>query len=164
MSVENPTLAHFRHFSSLLTNEIRSTKDYVRKNKLFMQNKAKFQKVKSDVSDVLIREYVQMDTWSIRKNKAKTNPKQTQYKANLKPIRTQFKPKQKQFQSKNMLLPMLITGRPGPFGYYNELNVVHKTSCISGVNIVTISKYSRSNKMQLLTIVARNSMKEHKNA
>ncbi|MDH4241688.1 MAG: hypothetical protein OEW48_19180, partial [Phycisphaerae bacterium] len=48
---------------------IRSTKDYVRKNKLFMQNKANFQKVKFNVTNVLTKNYDQMDTWSIRKTK-----------------------------------------------------------------------------------------------
>ena len=49
-----------------LINELRSTKDYVRKNKLFMQNKPNFQKVKYDVNVVLTKDYDQMDTWSIR--------------------------------------------------------------------------------------------------
>jgi hypothetical protein len=51
--------------------------------KLFMQNKANFQKVKFNVTNLLTREYVQMDTWSIRK----TKPIQSQ----LKPIQSQFK-------------------------------------------------------------------------
>jgi hypothetical protein len=49
-----------------LINDLRSTKDYVRKNKLFMQNKAKFQKVKLNVNKVLTKDYDRMDTWSIR--------------------------------------------------------------------------------------------------
>jgi hypothetical protein len=47
--------------------------------KLFMQNKANFRKVKFNVNKVLIRNYDQMDTWSIRK----TKPIQSQ----LKPIK-----------------------------------------------------------------------------
>ncbi len=76
--------------------------------KLFMQNKANFQKVKLSVNKVLTRDYEQLDTWSIRK----TKPIQSQFKANSKPIKanskpikankmpkqTQFKPKQTQFQ------------------------------------------------------------------
>jgi hypothetical protein len=57
---------------------------------LFMQNKAKFQKVKSNVNKVLTMDYGQMDTWSIKK-------KQSQFKPNTKPIRTQYKAKQSQF-------------------------------------------------------------------
>ncbi len=71
-----------------LINDLRSTKTYVRKNKLFMQNKANFQKVKLNVNEVLTRDYVQMDTWSIRK----TKPIQSQFKANSKPIQSQLKP------------------------------------------------------------------------
>jgi hypothetical protein len=61
-----------------------------------MQNEPKFQKVKSNVNKVLTREYVHMDTWSIRKNEPKTNP----ILANKTTIRTQFKPKQTQFKPK----------------------------------------------------------------
>ncbi len=57
-----------------LINDLRSTKDYVRKNKLFMQNKANFRKVKFNVTKVLTTDYDQLDTWSIRKNEPKTNP------------------------------------------------------------------------------------------
>jgi hypothetical protein len=85
MSIENPTLVHFRHFSSLLTNDLRSTKVYVRKNKLFMQNKANFRKVKLDVNNVLTRVYEQMDTWSIRKTKPIKAIKANQ--SQLKPIK-----------------------------------------------------------------------------
>ncbi|MHC4126143.1 MAG: hypothetical protein ACYSRR_06800, partial [Planctomycetota bacterium] len=47
-----------------LINDLRSTKAYVRKNNLFMQNKAKFQKVKMNVNNVLTKDYDKMDTWS----------------------------------------------------------------------------------------------------
>ena len=59
---------------------------------LFMQNKAKFRKSQDNVTALLTREYVQMDTWSIRKNKPKTKPIQTQNKPNSKPIQSQYKP------------------------------------------------------------------------
>jgi hypothetical protein len=80
----------------------------------FLTNKANFRKVKFDVNKVLTKDYVQMDTWSIRKNKAKTNPIQSQsnpIKANKMPKQTQFKPKQTQFQRKYMLLRMTINPR-----------------------------------------------------
>jgi len=107
MSIKNPTLVrfrHFRHFSSLLTifpstNVVRALQIH-----LFLQNEPNFRKSQVNVTVLLAREYVQMDTWSIGKNKAKTNPKQTQFKANSKPIRTQFKPKQSQFQMPNLLI------------------------------------------------------------
>ena len=80
---------------------------------LFLQNKAKFKKVKSNVNKVVTRDYEQMDTWSIRKNKPKTNPIQTQFKPNTNPIRTQFKPKQTQFQRGiyvTELFPAVVSG------------------------------------------------------
>ncbi len=73
-----------------------STKDYVRKNKLFMQNKAKFQKVKLNVNNVSTKDYDQMDTWSIGKNEPKrtqNEPKRTQIQSQLKPIKCQNKAK-----------------------------------------------------------------------
>jgi hypothetical protein len=59
-----------------------------------MQNEPKFQKVKLNVNNVLTKNYDQMDTWSIRKNEPKTNPKQTQPVVSLSNL---FKPKQTQF-------------------------------------------------------------------
>ena len=67
--------------------------------KLFMQNKANFQKVKLNVSKVLTKDYDQLDTWSIRKNEPKTNPnepKTNPIKANILPKQSQFKPNQTQ--------------------------------------------------------------------
>jgi len=52
----------------------------------FLTNKANFQKNQMNVSYLLLREYELMDTWSGGKNKAKTKPIQTQYKANTNPI------------------------------------------------------------------------------
>jgi hypothetical protein len=68
------------------------TKEFVRKNKLFMQNEPKFRKVKFNVTDLLKKNYEQLDTWSIRKNEPNTNPIRTQYEPNTNPIRTQYKP------------------------------------------------------------------------
>ncbi len=52
--------------------------------KLFMQNKANFQKVKLNVNNVLTKDYDQMDTWSIRKNEPKTNPNEPKTNPNSK--------------------------------------------------------------------------------
>jgi hypothetical protein len=89
-----------------------------------------------NVSPVITTDYDKLDTWSIRKNEPKTNPKRTQtnpnepktnpIKANKMPKQTQFKPKQTQYNAKQtqfhiilacfssrpkMLLCMPITGR-----------------------------------------------------
>ena len=103
---------------------------------LFLKNKANFQKSQVNVSDLLAREYEQMDTWSNRKNKANSNPIQTQFKANTNPKRTQFKPKQSQFivslsnlfQRQKILLRLIInhvSKSPGRFsalllGYFQR--------------------------------------------
>ncbi len=63
--------------------EIRSTKDYVRNYKLFLQNEPKFPKVKFNVNYVLTKDYDQMDTWSIGKNE----PKLTQIEQKTNPIK-----------------------------------------------------------------------------
>jgi hypothetical protein len=67
----------------------------------FLTNKANFQNSQMNVNKEITTNYEQLDTWSIGKNKAKTNPIQTQFKANTNPIQSQFKPKQTQFQSQN---------------------------------------------------------------
>ena len=63
-----------------------------------MENKANFQKVKLNVNEVLTKDYVQMDTWSIRKTKpiqSQLKPikaNQSQYYAKTNPIQTQTNP------------------------------------------------------------------------
>ncbi|MHC4085282.1 MAG: hypothetical protein ACYSWZ_06265 [Planctomycetota bacterium] len=87
---------------SLTSYGISNTEEQVRKNKLFMQNKAKFQKVKLNVNKVLTKDYDQMDTWSIRTTKPiKANLSQSKPiypvvasgEAGLKPILCQNKSK-----------------------------------------------------------------------
>jgi hypothetical protein len=58
----------------------------------FLTNKANFQKSQMNVIDLLTRDYGKIDTWSGGKNKANSNPIQTQFKANTNPIQSQFKP------------------------------------------------------------------------
>jgi len=48
--------------------------------KLFMQNKAKFRKVKLNVTKVLTKDYDPMDTWSIRTKQSQTNPNKAKLK------------------------------------------------------------------------------------
>ncbi len=49
-------------------------------NKLFLQNKAKFKKVKLNVNKVLTMGYDQMDTWSIGTKQSQTNPNKAKSK------------------------------------------------------------------------------------
>jgi len=62
-----------------------------------MQNKANFRKSQMNVNNVLTKDYENETLGKRGKNKAKTNPIQTQFKANTNPIQSQFKPKQTQF-------------------------------------------------------------------
>ncbi|MGB2806858.1 MAG: hypothetical protein WBC22_03905, partial [Sedimentisphaerales bacterium] len=103
ISVNPVILSNFSSCLCVLV-AIRSTKDYVRKNKLFMQNKANFQKVKLNVNNVLTKDYDRMDTWSIRK----TKPIQSQFKAN----QSQNKPK---FKKAKMNVTSILT-----VGYENK--------------------------------------------
>jgi len=113
ISIENLTLAHFRHFRhfrSLLTNEVR--KITYEKIKLFMQNEPNFRKSQMSVSDLLIRDYGQMDTWSIRKKQSQTNPN----KANTNPIQTQYEP------NSNPIYPVVASGEAGTNPIYADFN------------------------------------------
>ena len=77
MSIENLTLANFRHFSSFFTNLpayraafiyvlIRHTSTLVENPlqiDLFMQNKPKVKNAQINVSSFITSKYVKMDTW-----------------------------------------------------------------------------------------------------
>jgi len=119
-SIENPTLAHFRHFSSLFTNFSSTTVEDSLQISSFLTNKANFRKSQINVITIITREY-ENETLSRRgKNKANSKPIQTQSnpiskKAKMKVStiltkgyenkarfqakakQTQFKPKQTQF-------------------------------------------------------------------
>ena len=77
-SIENPTLAHFRHFSSLFTNLPSTTVESALQNHLFMQNKANFRKSQMNVNNLLTMDYVKWTLGERGKNKPNTNPIQTQ--------------------------------------------------------------------------------------
>jgi hypothetical protein len=62
----------------------------------FLTNKPNFRKSQVNVNKVLTADY---EKWTLGQL-GKTNPIQTQYKPNSKPIQTQLKPKQTQFKPK----------------------------------------------------------------
>jgi len=74
MSIENPTLAHFRHFSSLFTNLPSTSVENPLQINLFMQNKPNFQKSQMNVK------FIQERIMKINAigHLVKTNPIQTQ--------------------------------------------------------------------------------------
>ncbi len=65
-SIENPTLAHFRHFSSLYTNEYR-----VSRYESFLQNKPNLLNAQMNVNTVLTKDYENVHLHKGWKNKAK---------------------------------------------------------------------------------------------
>ena len=111
---ENPTLAHFRHFSSLFTNFTSTFVESALQIAHFMQNKPNFQKAQMNVNNVLTVDYENKTLGERGKNKPNSKPKQTQsnpIKANKMPKQTQYKPKQSQFQrQKNAALHLFAVG------------------------------------------------------
>ena len=81
MSIENPTLAHFRHFSSLFTLlPLYTCRDASTNQLLFMQNKPNFVRRRRIANSVYTMDYENKWPWRVRKNKPNSNP----IKANLK--------------------------------------------------------------------------------
>jgi hypothetical protein len=78
---------------------------------LFLTNKPNFRKSQMNVTDLLIREYDKMDTWSIGKNKPNSNPIQTQFKPNQSQYKANTNPNKANFKGKNMLLRITINPR-----------------------------------------------------
>ena len=91
MSIENPTLAHFRHFS-----HFRHSSNYnIFPNTLIMQNKANFGNAKMNITLDMTMNYKLFIPLEGQKNKANSNPIKPiskPIKANSKPKQTQFKP------------------------------------------------------------------------
>ncbi len=76
--IENPTLAHFRHFSSLYSPLHLSRILY--KSTLFMQNKPNFQKSQMNANLYNTTDYERKRNWILGENKTNSNP----IKPNLK--------------------------------------------------------------------------------
>jgi hypothetical protein len=64
----------------------------------FCSNKPNFRKSQMNVSSFITGDYDKMDTWSPRKNKPNSNPKQSQFKPNQSQNKPNTNPKQTQFQ------------------------------------------------------------------
>ena len=67
----------------------------------FLTNKPNFRKSQINVSDYITKDYDEMDTWSIRKNKPNSNPIQTQFKANQTQNKPNTNPNKPNFRGKN---------------------------------------------------------------
>ena len=86
-SIENPTLAHFRHFSSLFTNlpAYKAADIYVpirhyicrersTNQLLFMQNKPNFRKSQMNANSLITMAYENIIDWTIGQSKPNSNP------------------------------------------------------------------------------------------
>jgi hypothetical protein len=78
MSIENPTLVHFRHFSSLLTNEYR-----VSRYESFMQNKPNFRNVQMAVTLVKTMTNNNKPRTMNNERLCKTNPIKANFKSSV---------------------------------------------------------------------------------
>jgi len=81
MSIENPTLAHFRHFirrggfSSLFTlSHLYICREASTNQLLFMQNKPNVKDAQINVNSYMKSIYEKLDTWLSGKNKPNSNP------------------------------------------------------------------------------------------
>jgi len=93
-SIDNPTLAHFRHFSSLFTNltaykaaviyvPIRHTSTLVENPlqiDLFMQNKPNFQNAQMNANIYKTKAYDNKSNWTLGQNKPNSNPIKPNFK------------------------------------------------------------------------------------
>ncbi len=81
MSIENPTLSHFRnfryyrHFSSLFTlSHLYNCRGFSTNQLLFMQNKPNFRNNKMNVSNIITMNYENFIPLAGQKNKPNSNP------------------------------------------------------------------------------------------
>jgi hypothetical protein len=76
MSIENPTLAHFRHFSSLFTtlSPLYICRESSTNQLLFMQNKPNFRKSQMNINIYYIKVYQIFIPLAGYKNKPNSNP------------------------------------------------------------------------------------------
>ena len=85
------TLAHFRHFSPLFTNLSTTPVENLLQISSFLTNKANFRNTEIGISSYITSKYEISPAW----RSEKTNPIQTQFKPNFRPIsrvQSQFKP------------------------------------------------------------------------
>ena len=73
-NIKNPTLVHFRHFSSLFTNLPSTTVENPLQIDPFMQNKPNFKKAQMNVTSFCTVDYENKHNWTLSENKPNTNP------------------------------------------------------------------------------------------
>ncbi len=109
MCIENPTLAHFRHFSPLFTNLPSTSVENTLQIISFMQNKPNSPNVQLNLTSFVAMNYAIFISLTKVKNKPNSNP----IKAKTNPIQTQLKSKQSQFEPKQTQVPATEELVPG---------------------------------------------------
>ncbi len=74
-SIENPTLAHFRNFSSLFTpSPLYICREFSTNHLLFMQNKPNLVRRRRIANSVCTTNYENKSNWTLSENKPNSNP------------------------------------------------------------------------------------------
>ncbi len=74
MSIENPTLVHFRHFSSLFTNLPSTTVENSLQINPFYAKRTQFPKSQMNVTSLITVDYENISNWTLGENKPNSNP------------------------------------------------------------------------------------------
>ncbi len=74
MSIENPTLAHFRHFSSLFTKFPSTSVEMPLQITPFYAKQTQFPKKSNDVNPYNTTDYERKRNWTLSENKPNSNP------------------------------------------------------------------------------------------
>jgi hypothetical protein len=104
MSIENQTLAHFRHFSSLFTKFPSTLVESSLQINPFYAKQTQFQKKSNDVNPYNTTNYERKRNWTLGENKPNTNPIKPNLKRakmNINSIITKDYRKKKRFHSPN---------------------------------------------------------------
>ncbi len=118
-SIENPTLAHFRHFSSLFTlSPLYICREPSTNQLLFMQNKPNFPKSQMNVNPYNTTDYENNSNWTLSENKPNSNPISKQLVA-ARPRRPESA---KMAQKIDVLKHQNIILKKSNFLYPNRLN------------------------------------------
>ncbi len=100
MIIENPTLAHFRHFSSLFTNLPSTLVEKPLQITPFMQNKPNFQKSQMNANLYSTTDYERKRDWTLGENKPNSNPNKPNFqkaKMNINSLTTKDYRKKDEF-------------------------------------------------------------------
>ncbi len=79
-SIKNPTLVHFRHFSSLFTNLPFTTVEKALQIDPFLTNKANFRKSQMNVTSFITKHYENKRDWTLGENKPNSKPIKPNFK------------------------------------------------------------------------------------